>query len=248
MHLPEPVANTAEVIAEPFADIAMHLQDPVVVTVRRAAEPVARRPRDEPEPHARTSGDAADAVVNTVGQSPEQVPSSRSPEQAPSQRIAPRRALPRRNVAAAPDPLALALAAAVRWTSSAEPVDREASEIERDRSATPRARGASLPSSPANEPIARETVGATVAPAQPPAPSNSRHLARAGLEAPRVPAMPLPENRFTGVHIGSVDVQIVSAAEPAARPVVRAPVASNRPSPQGPLARGLTSPFGLRQS
>jgi hypothetical protein len=52
--------------------------------------------------------------------------------------------------------------------------------------------------------------------------------------------------RFNEIHIGSVEVEIVPAPEPVKPSIAPPPPA--RTSPSVSLARGLTSPIGLRQS
>jgi hypothetical protein len=67
-----------------------------------------------------------------------------------------------------------------------------------------------------------------------------------------VPANPRRETAAsgTGVHIGSIEVEIVPVAEapaPSAAPQ-RVEPAPSAPASAAPLTRGLTSPIGLRQS
>jgi hypothetical protein len=153
--------------------------------------------------------------------------------------IEPRRPMaPRRNIAVAPDPLAIALATAVRWTSS----DDE--------------RAGSKPAAPAKRPAMESAGRSEPSMAVLPETHRRERLAPPGDVPPRVPpgprvqaiagtpddrSAPTPAgDRIARVHIGSGEVQILTP--PGARPPV-----SSAPVP-APLARGLTSAIGLRQS
>jgi hypothetical protein len=72
-------------------------------------------------------------------------------------------------------------------------------------------------------------------------------LARPAIREPIEPGrQPIPREpeRFTAIHIGNIDVEILAAPEPA-RPATTIAEPAVAPSP---LARGFTLPIGLRQS
>jgi hypothetical protein len=152
--------------------------------------------------------------------------------------LEPRRSMPPdRNIAVAPDPLAVALATAVRWASSDEdrPAPIAANGPERARPATTSAKpGRAVPAPTAPEADQRSRVG--LAP-----PAGGIAAAPDGRRSAAAP------ERFAGIHIGSVEVQILSPPPPSPPPVARTPAASSA-GPVKPLARGLTSAIGLRQS
>jgi hypothetical protein len=156
-----------------------------------------------------------------------------------------------------PDPFAMALAAAVRWTSSdPEPL----APMQRAHAAVPvrpAARSAVVqtpresppPATPAPTTRGRATGGET-APTMPTPAMPTRAIVPAPRQtpagAPR--ATPPSTERFTGIHIGAVDVQILPPPDPV-KPPAAAPAASRpKPATASQLARGLTSSIGLRQS
>lgn len=138
--------------------------------------------------------------------------------------------MPRRNVSAQPDPLAMALAAAMRWVATDE---------------EPKAAGRP-PTGNAPPPARGEAMIAMVAPPVAAPPPALRPAVRddPGPAPSRDPASATPDATAGGVHIGSVEIQIVPAHEPPPRP---APAVAPR-AVVAPLSRGFTSPIGLRQS
>ena len=132
------------------------------------------------------------------------------------------------------DPLALALAAAVRWTSTDDEVTERGAQVQkleprgRTRSDAAGARPATEPrgeSSPARSDAQKRNDGVIALPGEP----------RGGL-AERAPSL----------RIGSVEVQVV--------PVIQGPPSGDRSPAEGqktessaPLSRELTSHIGLRQ-
>ena len=156
------------------------------------------------------------------------------------------RIAPPRHVPAAPDPLALALATAVRWTSSDEMPDAIARRPQPELPPTEPAGRDRSPARPARE-TAPLRAASRLEPSSPPVSPTTRP------PSPEAPAG--PQERATralavegaapeaaGIHIGSVEVQIL------APPPVPRPTAAARAAPPGPLARGLASAIGLRQS
>jgi hypothetical protein len=135
----------------------------------------------------------------------------------------------------------MALAAAMQWTTSDEPlvtVDRGVSRIEPVTTST----------RDAVEPVVRTPMAAPKLEPGPAKPSE---------KSSRVPALPSVSDRSIGaaqpmpepvteIHIGSVDVQIVPTTPPAPPPAAATPAIPSTSST--PLARGFTSRFGLRQS
>jgi hypothetical protein len=57
-----------------------------------------------------------------------------------------------------------------------------------------------------------------------------------------------PVRQFTGIHIGSVEVRVQPAPVPAPVQLSQQVPAPSSAAPAPPLARGLTSSIGLRQS
>lgn len=159
----------------------------------------------------------------------------------------------------APDPLAVALAAAVRWTSS-DPAPIAASRSAHAASAAPLTSRESIvhssrepppPATPARAPVTPErAMRAPVIPAPETVLSSERHAPVPTLRAALAFTSHDPARateRFTGIHIGTVEVEILPSPDP-----VKPPVAST-PAPPSvgastQLARGLTSSIGLRQS
>jgi len=146
------------------------------------------------------------------------------------------------------DPVAVGHAAAGRWVASdAAPatVNRSAHRTDAAETATDRPVARSTPN-PA-EPVTRTSSLAAAAQSLRPARSlpsaGDAHAAEARIDGNQRDAAP---DRFTGIHIGSVAVEILPPSEPT-RPAVAAPA---RPRAGGltRLARGLTSSIGLRQS
>jgi hypothetical protein len=168
------------------------------------------------------------------------------PPAASPRSIGPRQPAARqRNIAVAPDPLAVALAAAARWTSSddARPDAIAAARVERERGV-----GRDEPAFVAPREIRGRDTAAPPAPpddAPPPVRRASRSEVVAATPDHRSAPAPAAE-RFAGVHIGSVEVQIL-APPPVPLPVARRPAVSSG-VPATPLTRGLTSAIGLRQS
>ncbi|MBK8211890.1 MAG: hypothetical protein IPK78_20045 [Rhodospirillales bacterium] len=193
-----------------------------------------------PAPDAASETRPIDRMQQRPGSEPLAVASASGTEPMATPPIEPRRPMaPRRNIAVAPDPLAVALAAAVRWTSSDD-------ERPDPNAVAPRQR--ERPGAPAFVPP-RETHRRE-APAPPgDAPPRVVRAPRAEVVAAKPDHRPAPApaaERFAGVHIGSVEVQILSPT-PVQPPVARPPaVPSAAPAP--PLARGLTSAIGLLQS
>jgi hypothetical protein len=229
---------------------------PAHATVPASAPP----PVDGVQPHAVPHHDVPSAtrtVEETSPADPIQSPSRREPSAVAGDRTTgamagtpgdPRRPMPsRRNVPVAPDPLAVTLAAAMRWTSSDERptpiVPRAAPHAERDvepvagaRRETPRRD----PAAPVTQAPRAEAVAATArGPLSLPSPAASPGPASR-------PTPPPAAERFTGVHIGSLEVQILSPPELVTPPIARPPAASK--AVLTPLARGFTSSIGLRQS
>lgn len=169
-----------------------------------------------------------------------------------------RRPIVQHNQPPGPDPLMRAMATAIRWSSlddaTPEPPQRAAAQ------SAPAAAPPAAPShtSRAPAPAAAPAVAVpkpapfahTEAPANPPshsaassalrerAPARFPVAARADAHAPA--AVPT-----RSVHIGSVSVEI--AAPPERKPSPQ-PTRASVPAPGRPLARGLTSTIGLRQS
>jgi hypothetical protein len=160
---------------------------------------------------------------------------------------------PTRKILVAPDPLEVALAAAVRWTSSDErpsptaPIAPTRSEREhhagegtrevgpvagRERETPPRERPARAKQAPRAEADAATPRGLLTLPS----PGSAPH------------ATPSPAaDRFTGIHIGSLEVQILPPPALVTPPVQRRSLPLSV-APPAPLARGFTSAIGLRQS
>jgi hypothetical protein len=158
-----------------------------------------------------------------------------------------------RNVQVAPNPFAVALTAAMRWTSSNEQPD----PIGATRSArVQHARDAVHASEPMSGPARATPREPPTRATQPPRGDAvaATHRGPHSAATPEVPARPAqretPEpadQRFTGIHIGSLEVQILPPPEAVIQPVHGRSVASNA-APAAPLARGFTSAIGLRQS
>jgi hypothetical protein len=161
----------------------------------------------------------------------------------PPPSLEPRRpAVPQRNIAVVPDPLAVALAAAVRWTASdnERPGPIAAARVQRERPAgrggpaavPPRAiRGRDAAAPPPHDdapPVRRDPRADPVA-------ATSDH---------RSAPAPAAE-RFAGVHIGSVEVQILA---PSVQPAIARRPGVSSGTPAAPLTRGLSSAIGLHQS
>lgn len=222
---------------------------------RRARSKARERDREAggetialPSPGARTKPAIAEPVAARFS-TPERVldPAKSSdagrshPRPAATTAFARASALPQRNVPAGPDPLALALAAAVRWTTS-------------DERPTPRAAAPVVAQAPSTDAPARREEPPTTPPvdASPPVTARatpSTIVPRAVATAPRAPRSTTPAPpaaKGSGVHIGSLHVEVLPAPQPTAREPRRDPVAA--PTASEPLARGLTSHIGLRQS
>lgn len=168
----------------------------------------------------------------------------------PPAEVAPPSNAPGRRVAVLPqDPFAAGLAAAERWvTSDAAPgVQRRSGHR---ASTVPTATHEPIHRSPpiAAEHVARPPSLAAIAkPSRAIGPSpitGDAHVADARTE--RTPRDTSPE-RLAGVHIGSVAIEILPPPEPMKPPVVAAPARATAGAVTR-LARGLTSPIGLRQS
>jgi hypothetical protein len=146
----------------------------------------------------------------------------------------------------APNPLAVALAAAVRWTAS------DAAPLARSRSA----HAASGAHPPVREPIVqspREPAPLATSSQQTPVALTPARPARA-MASPSPNALAVTPRtaattteRFTGVHIGSVEVEILPPPDPVQPPVASPPAPPSVGTPTQ-LSRGLTSSIGLRQS
>jgi hypothetical protein len=167
---------------------------------------------------------------------------------------------PRRNAPIAPDPLAVALAAAVRWTSSdarsaliGRRAQAAATSPEHKRSATLAADSDEPVGGPAHETPPRETPALELPARKMPArdaPARATPSVRAEsvVTAPRERSAPAPAAEpATRVHIGSIEVHMLPAPEAVAQKISR-PQAVSSAAPAAPLARGLTSSIGLRQS
>jgi len=231
---PEPAPVVAATSTSPVGESAVvspHDPSPATDPSRRTAPPA-------------TLGEGAPAKPSVAVTPP-------SPEQVAKTPAATRgRIAPPRHVPAAPDPLALALATAVRWTSSDEMPDAIARRPQPELPPTKPAGRDRSPAGPARE-TAPLRAASRLEPSSPPVSPTTRP------PSPEVPAG--PQERATralavegaapeaaGIHIGSVEVQIL-APPPVAPPVPR-PTAAARAAPPGPLARGLASAIGLRQS
>jgi hypothetical protein len=198
---------------------------------------IQRRSRIEPPAVASDRG--AEPIVSAPGEARRPMP-------------------PTRTVLVAPDPLAVALAAAVRWTSSDErssPIiptaptrsDQEHHAGEGTREVEPVADHARK--TPPRERPARAM--------QPPHADAVAAMPRGPLSLPSPAASPRPAavhetrspaaERFTGIHIGSLEVQILPPPAPVTSPVQRRSVTLGV-APAASLARGFTSAIGLRQS
>lgn len=141
---------------------------------------------------------------------------------APREPSRPRDGAPRRRVPA--DPLAVALASAVRWTSSDTQLPEPAMHDRPTQPSIERASGVEAPTLP---PRFTPTQSAPAGPSARPEPT------------------PSVEERVTGVHIGSIEVELVEAHN-------GAPVSTQHPAPTPPrsdvaLARKLEPRFGLFQ-
>jgi hypothetical protein len=146
------------------------------------------------------------------------------------------------------DPVAVGLAAAGRWVASdAAPatVNRSAHRTDAAATATDRpiARSTPNPAEPVTHPSALAAAAPPLSPARPLPSAGHAHAAEARMDGTQRDAAP---DRFTGIHIGSVAVEILPPPEPA-KPAV-APPARPRAGGLTGLARGLTSSIGLRQS
>lgn len=220
--LPPPVAGV-DTHAVPRRDVPSAAR---AVEETSAADIIQRPSRREP---SAVAGDrTTEAIARTPGGARRRMPS-------------------RRNVPVAPDPFAATLAAAVRWTSS-------------DERPTPIAPRATAHSEREIEPVARDLR--ETPPRDPPAGVTQAPRAEAVAATPRGPlslpssaaspgaasrATPAPAaERFTGIHIGSLEVQILTPPEMPTPPAARPPAASN--AVLTPLARGFTSSIGMRQS
>jgi hypothetical protein len=139
--------------------------------------------------------------------------------------------------AAPPDPLVVALASAVRWTSSeAEPSPRP-NRLSALEPAVERSRPAEMPPSPPAPPPPAPP---------PPAPPSTHDSAAVGSPPLLVVSSREDELGRSGVHIGSIDVEIVAAPE--TEPRVIPPRADPSPArATNVLARKIESQFGLYQ-
>jgi hypothetical protein len=144
----------------------------------------------------------------------------------------------RRDTRPAPDPLALALAAAVRWTSSGERSETVATSPGRPVDPPAAITPSDAPSLLSAE-VPREEPGTAQ-----PSPYHALTTARPPAAERQAPSAP---RRFGGVHIGSIEVRVQPPSAPAPPPVPP-PHAPSSTAPAIPLARGLTSSLGLRQS
>ena len=165
---------------------------------------------------------------------------------APREEMREPRAPAKPNASPQHDPLA-ALAAAVRWTSS------DSTTPERDIFDAPEP--VSTQPSPAASPQTPVPVVAVTTHAAParisPTPTrrvNQDRTSEQPRETTREPTRATPTavatapDRFTSIHIGSVEVEIVAPPPASAEPAAAAP------APLAPLARGLSTSIGLRQS
>jgi hypothetical protein len=200
--------------------------------IEETAPPAVNHPRTEPS-----------AIDATLKDEPTTVPAATRPSP-PARRRALRPADP------LPDPLALALASAIRWTSSSDsphpiavvpgvPAPRETETVH------------------AETPLQRPSSGPLAAPRQTAAPAKAPHTPVASRPAPAIvtprglPAdspsrsAPAPARQFSRIHIASVEVRVQAPAAPTPSPA-RVTAASSS-APATPLARGFTSSIGLRQ-
>jgi hypothetical protein len=230
-----PVTAGAGVAADPVG-VAI---SPPETSLRETVQPPPRRP--PPPPERRFSEPESAAPVRDDRTAPGPPPAEEHAPKATGEQRMPRRepSTLRRMAPTAPDPLAVALAAAVRWTSSDAPVGM-----------TP-ARGAAGDAQP------RDGRASLPRLERPPRPAPEAAAARPrrtdpGAPVPRTPpaadthVMPerAPADSPASVHIGSIEVTLLSAPEPPAPTPTRAAPA---PAPASPLARGLTSMIGMRQ-
>jgi hypothetical protein len=133
---------------------------------------------------------------------------------------------------AAADPLAIALAAAARWTSS---------DTEPTAAHTP-------PMTVGGQPIPGASTVRSSYELTPAIREASSSLRLPGRDAPVASHESVsPAEHFTGVHIGSVEIEILPPPD-AAKPPVALPAAAPAARAVTPLARGFTSSIGLRQS
>ncbi len=260
-------------------------QAPAGAATAVAAEPLAHAAPDDGADRPSVRDDR----IATAAAPARGAPASTAPPTPSPPAVTPRRsAVLRGGVPIAPDPLAIALAAAIRWAASEERSDTSAAvRAEPERAAPPDPtvdgapaavrrpappdasaheqldrRSSSAPPRPAIDPRApvvpaprapvvtapRERAPSVQPPAEPRARRPGSPVTAAAPPAARPRAATDPDAApFTGIHIGSVEVQILPPAEPMAPPAVTRPTAVS-PAPSGPLARGLTSTIGLRQS
>lgn len=260
---------------EPSPHPAQHVDPPrdlpTVVTpvaVSAPATPIlpspAVRPRadfvfDSPRrtlPSTRTATDDTPAA-NVQTESPRIETETGTRPTAPARAAAVPRSVGAFAPGARPDPLAAALAAAVRWTAS-DPAAMIPSRPPRAVEIPPATAASAVDISGRPAPAAGSPRQAAVAPAFP-APARVAAIPQPSI-LPRAmvsPSQPVAAvtthasaaavERFTGIHIGSVQVEILPPPVPLTSPPA-APPAVPRATPASQLARGLTSSIGLRQS
>lgn len=235
---PEPAAPPASEQSPPAAVGTTAV--PVEPSAGAGPSPGANRepaamPSITPSQDARQERPPADFVFDAPGhlaRSPrrpiddgarvERVPAARPRAETNTEAVAAPRPVSLARPAVGPDPVAAALAAAVRWTSSeTTPGQRQARTVE-----------------PA---MARRTSRDERATVLAPTIDHQPDVARQ--PAPTPPEKP---QRYSDVHIGSIEVEIVSPPEPA-QPETPT-TATTTPRDFGiPIARKITSHYGLRQ-
>ena len=246
---PPPVAAAGERLAAPLVAPLPASRAPDNISPKTAPSPASATPARPGGPDESRTQEAVEDVVRPSAERPSTEPPAVAAAPRGDPATAPtgsRRSMARaRTTPPPPDPLAIALAAAIRWTSSSdvsEPIaaapDRpERRAMETAHQHAPAERLSSGPAASAARPTPLGTLPPV--PLEPPAP-------RAHVDAGARPA-PAPARRFTGIHIASVEVRVQPAPVPAPSPALPAPVPTNA-QPATPLARGLTSLIGLRQS
>lgn len=250
---PAPVGPTRASSAKPRM-----APEPIAPSVTAASAPPSGADF-VPAIHRRDSSSASDAAEESVPgdkiqrlppMEPSPIPPAHRTPPIAKEPTEPRRPMaPRRNVPDAPDPLAVALAAAVRWTSSEERPDPiAATRPAHERPATEADHREEPIVGAARETPSRDTPSRATPPRDLPARVTPVPRAEAVAAIPGDRSTPASTaERFTGIHIGSVEVHILPPPEPVAPPVPR-PRAVSTVRPVTPLARGLSSSIGLRQS
>jgi hypothetical protein len=242
VHIEPPVVES---IASARADHVPPVSPPPMVAT--ASAPVVAPVVAAPVPAPRISRPPADHVFVRPPVAVKRADATPEPVRTPLETrtpIAPPRTRPSEPVNRPRDAVAEVLAAAIRWTSSDEPSTSEPAPVRPRAMLTP-----PTPLARTHEPAIEESVAvAREVRADEPAqrrpqrnPTLEPRVARAPIAVPE--AAPSAPEQITGVHIGTVDIQIVQPSEPA-KPAT-APAA---PAPRAALARGFTTTFGLRQS